>query len=279
MTRSGTWRNLGNRAARRLPLRYHWLLAIAFNRRISYSQLGEDIWLFNHYLNQELSDAVIVEIGAYAGEQYSNSLMLEELTGGHVVLIEPAKEALQCCRKARPKANVYWCAIARKFGVLELLGQSAVAGISSEINEDYIQEWNLAEAPRQQVVSLPFWALARIEHLTYVDVLSIDVQGSELSVLEGMDWSLPVGCVVIELENQDTSRDNQCRDILRKRGYSFRCRLGVSEIWTDPLYFRADLLFRNDQVAHENRFLTPYLEPVWEKLILDSLFPSRVSTS
>ena len=266
--------DISEKVTRRLGLVWHPWIARSTRRRISYSQLGEDIWIFRNYFNQSVSDAVLVEIGAHSGLHYSNSLLLEHITRGKTILVEPAELGFSQCLVNRPHARVYGCAISSRFEVLELLGDSAVAGIATNLSAEYIRQWNLAEATRSEVVALPLWALARIEHLEYIDVLSIDVQGSELAVLQGVDWNLPIGCLVVELEGHDEERDLNARSLLKEQGFDFRVRLGVSEIWTNRQYFRRNELFDPQLLEPVERFLTPYLEPAWRERILGTLMHS-----
>ena len=58
-----------------------------------------------------------------------------------------------------------------------------------------------------------------------VDVWSLDVEGAELSVLQGMDWSIQVGVLLIE------SVDDAVRTFLRARGYRFHRKTHMNEIW------------------------------------------------
>ena len=271
ITRKLSQRAWAGKVVRALPVRFHEVCASSLGARVSYSQMGEDIWLFDNWFNQPVDDAVLVEIGAYSGVIYSNSLMLERLTKGRTLLVEPVNDSFLACRRQRPNAMVYGCASGERFGVMEILGDSAVAGLVDEISESYIAQWGLGSECLQESVVLPLWALMRIERLDYVDVLSLDIQGSELSTLRGIDWSIPIGCFVIELENQDPRKDEECREILSDQGFVFQKRLGVSEMWTNPTYFRKGHLFNENRRPFRDEFLTPYLEPHLRDEVLESL--------
>jgi len=215
-----------------------------------------------------LHDSVLVEVGSYEGIEYSNTLLLERLAPGVTLLIEPAESSFRECQTNRPLARVYRCAISDRFETVTLLGDSALAGVGKHLPEGYIEDWALQDAAVQEVVALPLNALLAMELIHYVDVLSIDVQGAELVVLEGIDWSMPIGCIVLELEDRDRSKDQACRTILLDNGFEFRVRLGVSEIWTQPHYPRRKVLFDEGRRRDVNGFLFPYLEPIWRESIL-----------
>lgn len=259
------------RLIRRVRPGLHGFLAKVLGKRISYSQLGEDIWIFQNFLNQPVHDAVLIEVGAFSGIQYSNTLLLEQLTRSSAILVEPAGPTFAECTMNRSNSKVYGFAVAEDFGLMELFGRSAVAGLKEFLTEDYLDQWNMHDAESREVVTIPFWALTRMEHLDFIDVLSIDVQGSELAVLKSADWNIPIGCICLELEEHDPERDDQCRQLLRDRGFQFRVRLGVSEIWTDPTYFRISELFDRKRRLPLARFLTPYLEPAWRFRIIEAL--------
>ena len=51
----------------------------------------------------------------------------------------------------------------------------------------------------------------------YVDFWSLDVEGAELEVLQGMDWNLPVKVILIERNQHDREIDA----LLKVRGFDY----------------------------------------------------------
>ena len=263
-----------SRLARRLPLRLHPVLETSARQVISYSQQGEDIWLFNNILNQRVRDAVIFEVGALDGVTYSNSLLLERWTGTPSVLIEPSLMNFVACRQNRPTSRVYNLAAVRDFGIQTLIGDSALAALQGSMPRGYKDFWRIGDDSGARVLGVPLSSIMRIERCPWVDILSIDVQGGELEVLQGMSWEIPVGCVCIELDGMDVSRDEACRDLMTSVGLEFRERLGVSEMWVRPRYPRRSHLFAARDRRAPMKFLAPYMAGHLERTLLATLTAS-----
>ncbi len=146
------------------------------------------------------------------------------------------------------------------------------------LSGEYVDEWGLQDVEVQNVLALPLEAVVRRERLQFIDVLSVDVQGAELAVLQGIDWSTPIGCIILEAEDRDRRKDETCRAILREQGFDYQVRLGVSEIWVHPYYFRKTKLFDEARGRNLNDFLFPYLEPGCRSEILEALTNSATRT-
>ena len=60
-------RNLQERILRKLDVRTHRVVSACSGKLISYSQLGEDVWIFQNFLNRPVDDAVLLEVGSFDG--------------------------------------------------------------------------------------------------------------------------------------------------------------------------------------------------------------------
>ncbi len=103
---TSTVRNLQEKILRKPHVRTHRVVGGCSGKLISCSQLGEDVWIFQNFLNRPVRDAVLVEVGSYDGVAYSNTLLFERFAKGQYVLIEPAESAFRSCRKFRANALV-----------------------------------------------------------------------------------------------------------------------------------------------------------------------------
>ena len=57
-----------------------------------------------------------------------------------------------------------------------------------------------------------------------------------------MDWTIPIYIIIIELDNKN-EKDNQCRDLLKEKGFTFDRILGSNDIWINKNYFRREELY------------------------------------
>lgn len=138
-----------------------------------------------------------VELGAYDGLNQTNTLWLER-RGWRGVLIEAVPEFAEACRRHRPQSFVVNAACVSKDhpgGEVELhqVGlMSLVDGArTSQDQEAWIRRGEEVQKLSRSVCRAPARTLSSIldeANVTQVDLLSLDVEGSELSVLEGLDW-------------------------------------------------------------------------------------------
>ncbi len=234
----------------------------------SYSQLGEDVYCLQNFMNVPRRDVVLFEVGAYDGLVYSNTLALEQFNDCRCVLVEPSPVNVGKIYANRPKASIHRLAIMADFGVCEFVGDAPVSGVKSELTEEYIRTWDLGQSRHYNVLSVPLRAIMEVERVEYIDFISIDVQGAEFLVLCSMDWKTPVGVVCLELEGQNPDHDEACRGMLRGLGFQFHCRLHISEFWHKPGYFRSGLLFDASQKLHGlNSFEHLYFTEGWRSAL------------
>ena len=57
------------------------------------------------------------------------------------------------------------------------------------------------------------------------------VEGAELTVLQTMDWSIPVLVWTIELDGSNLTKDDAVRALLRSKGYTSFAKHKINEIF------------------------------------------------
>ena len=76
-----------------------------------------------------------------------------------------------------------------------------------------------------------------------IHLLSLDVDGAELSVLKTFDWTVPIGVLLVELDGSNRDKDEAVRALLRSHGMRFALRIGFrkySEVWEGFLSTKID---------------------------------------
>jgi FkbM family methyltransferase len=159
-----------------------------------------------------------VEAGAYDGFQQSNTYYFAKLKGWRGVLIEPLPQLASRCRQRRQEAIVISCVL----GAPEDVGRTVrlrhaglmtmVCGTMADAATEHVR----AEAglrvqglpPLEQFVEAPVRTLTDVLEESGTpsdfDLLSLDVEGSEVAALRGLDLKrfLPRAiCVEIRHEN------------------------------------------------------------------------------
>jgi FkbM family methyltransferase len=183
------------------------------------SQMGQDLFL-NRWLFRNGAPGFFVDVGAFDGELGSNTSFFEKRLGWSGIAFEPNPPAFAALRRTRTCQAIQACAYNRDGEVSflalsekaasrrteELLrpanfsslaldphhGAVMLSGIREHIDnmprvEQVRELWDLDQA----VVTVPCYRIDTVlanSGVRTVDYLSIDVEGAELQVLEGIDF-------------------------------------------------------------------------------------------
>lgn len=171
-----------------------------------------------------------VELGANDGISQSNTFFLEKRGKWHGLLIEPVPHLFFRCVKNRSVNNSFRCAAAVPNSFQEEFVRIRYADLMSRTmhiysdNNEITEHENLAKKylkPNESIIE--FGAVAKTltsmldecKAPTKIDFMSLDVEGSELAVLDGIDHNkYRFKYILIE------SRDKKATiDFLEKYGY------------------------------------------------------------
>ena len=221
-----------------LPLRY-WKERIATRR--SYAADGEDIAVES--LLGRVSQ--FIDVGANDGISFSNTLLFA-LQGAKGLCFEPdpwnferlcALYRLQRCVECIPVgiSDHVGKATMRADGLLSSLGDK------DDNLDALLSSFKNSNAPEVTIAlgTLAGWFERRLEFVG-CDLLSIDVEGHELSVLRGIDWERtpkPARAVVVETHADGPSGSWRHKDLaaisdcLDSRGYRLVVRTANNTIW------------------------------------------------
>lgn len=193
--------------------REHW-------QHLSCAQLGQDLWVLEQLGWKR--DGFFVEFGATDGVLLSNSLLLEKHFGWRGICAEPNPRLFQRLQQNRTcilsPACVYRSSgermrfvLADAFGGLEDLGQDDQ---HVDKRKAYAAVGDLIEVTTTSLMDL----LAQHDAPAVIDYLSIDTEGSELVILEGVDWNrYQFRCITVEHNFTDQRQGIQM--VLEAQGY------------------------------------------------------------
>jgi FkbM family methyltransferase len=221
-------------------------------RRRFYEWIGSDRYSHPaaHDLDRKLAeylphhDGVFIEAGAYDGYYESNTYWFERRRGWTGLLVEPIPELASEARRQRPRTRVVECALIPFDSNLETVTMryggpmSLVPGAQVNDAADREHARTGAEGMRREVyeVTVPARTLTSVLDecgIHEVDLLSLDVEGYEASVLRGLDLTRHAPrFIVVEALDEDHQRP----DIEAVLGgyYAHEARLSVR----DHLYRR-----------------------------------------
>ena len=200
-----------------------------------YSQWQEDEILIEFF--QDQATGFFVDVGAHDGIHLSNTYALE-LAGWAGICIEAHPEYADRCRRNRSgSVCIHGAAIEDDRERVTLYAESG--GLFSSLSSD---EGPVRRHYRHNL-SLPFGgfqaievpaltlnsALADVEGV--IDLISIDVEGSELDVLAGLDLEKHRPRVLL-IEANTRRADNELSRYLIARGYHRIGRTGVNNFYS-----------------------------------------------
>jgi hypothetical protein len=214
-------------------------------QEVSYSQLGEDRALFKKYFSSPVkTSGFFVEMGAVDGTSISNTLFFERHLNWRGLLIEvaPMNSAKLISTSERPgTVRVAGGCCDWSVGSLEVVNEGAfVANVKSAAGESFSKAWNLNSNNVVQVNCVPLSALLHSVGLLFIDLFSLDVEGSELVVLQTFDWEttfVHVWCIEMAPERESTNL--QIADLLTSKGYKRDLEIDVhvlNQVWLLPNY-------------------------------------------
>jgi len=194
--------------------------------------------LLEHYIPYR--GGFFVEVGANDGYSQSNTYYFEKWLGWSGILIEGIPELYQACKQERTRSVVLNCALV-PFGFPDKTVKMHYSNLMSLVGgarkgAHFDREWIELGCRDQDIntyeVDVPVKTLAGVlleNGIKSVDLLSVDVEGFELGVLQGLDFqSCRPKFILVEAN---------FRDEIEK--YLKECYVLVDEFEANNLLFKA----------------------------------------
>lgn len=194
---------------------YDW-----FGKR-SFAQSGEDI--IADVLLLKKKKGIYIDVGAFHPKVFSNTYLFYK-RGWSGVVIEPRPEAREEFAKVRPRDKFVGMGVAGKKDVREFM--EFHDGATSTFSKTQASK-NIKEAGRKMkrkinVATMPLADILASNGMEgkQIDLLSVDVEGMDLEVLQSNDWKKwrPKIVIVEDLEF-DFEKEGKIVKYLRGLGY------------------------------------------------------------
>ena len=196
------------------------------------SQYGQETFLLdNNYIPDKAGR--FVDVGCNHPIQCSNTFALEKKHGYTGLAIDPLTKFIDFWKEERPNSTFVNKFLSSSKNKVEFVEVSGNAGwehmLSGEVNsinlngKDVKGEIRVIEtSPLQDI-------LDENSYDTNIDVMFIDVEGHELDVIEGVDWSRTKPKVIVIENFGGFEKCNVLRSKLMNVGYNFIARIGISD--------------------------------------------------
>lgn len=192
-----------------------------------YSQYGQDYYL--EYLGVLPSTGFFVDVGANRPVLGSNSFYLERIKGWHGVAID-AIDYEDEYRRIRPNTRFFHCAIDNCSESVILYTAENSSGWEdqvSSVNSSITRHGARFRISKKAVNAKRICDLS--DDWPPIDLLMIDVEGHELSVLSSIDWVHRPPSVIVCENNGQYFAQRKLEEFVTGKGYKLIARIGASD--------------------------------------------------
>ena len=203
-----------------------------------YSQHGQDKFLNeNVFKNQQ--NGIFIDIGAHDGKTISNTYFFEKELNWTGVCVEPILERYVELVKNRSCICMN-CCVYNKHSIVPFAQSIGYTEMLSGIQETYDPR-HLERLKNEQSifggttnilnkVSYTLSEILTLNHIEHVDYLSIDTEGSELQILQGIDFE-KFKIKVIDVENNYPDVFEPIDIFLTSKNYKKLIHIGGDDIY------------------------------------------------
>lgn len=209
-----------------------------------FSQMDEDRLLFANYFAKPtvLRGGTFLEIGAFDGTSFTNTLFFENSLDWSGVLIEPSPVNFAKCQAARggnPKNKLINAAVCNTPGKVEFLEHAAVGAVvdpSDPILAKHNQNWNTGN-PEAATIKVDCDKAATLlsrhaPEFTHFDLMSVDLEGLEATFLSTFPWGrVSTGVLIVEANDKPN-----VYSVLHKLGFVCHGRQRVNVVFVNETY-------------------------------------------
>lgn len=196
------------------------------------SQYGQDYFLPKKQLVSPMN-GTFIDVGCNKPETNSNTYFFEKFCGYSGLAIDALPDLEESWKKIRPHTNFLNMLVSAEEKLTRFLvvegsqgWEHQLSGITEDIDLSgknvYSHEIEIEAVPLNKII-------ATYLNEKPIDLLSIDVEGHELEVLDSIDWGKTnIKVIVMENNIRDSAADEKRRFLINK-GYDFIARIWVTD--------------------------------------------------
>jgi FkbM family methyltransferase len=199
-----------------------------------YSKVGQDQFIFNSFFRGK-RNGVFVDVGAYDGEKFSNTLFFEKFMGWRGLCIEPLGSVFSKLSATR-KSICEQCCVSNFVGEADFVEADAgadekmLSGLAASFDARHIERLNKVSSSRvmQKVPVTTLSSLLEKHSLFHIDYCSVGTEGSEMNILAELDLDR-FYVAVFTIENN--YNDPRLVELMTRKGYDLVARLAQDNVF------------------------------------------------
>lgn len=202
-----------------------------------FSQKGQDKFL-NEEIFKNKTKGIFIEIGAHDGISFSNTYFFEKYLDWSGICVEPNPNIFEKLVKNRQCYCEQLC-ISNSTGLKQFLKCTGYmlemySGILDNFDPRHLERIDNEIAfygGKKEIIlvnCIPLNDLFQKYNLSYVDLLSIDIEGGEKDAIKTIDFDKVTIEIIIIENNFD---EHEVRDFLLSKGYTYLKRIGKDDIY------------------------------------------------
>lgn len=197
-----------------------------YTEKKSYAQFSQDLKVLKHLNNKK--NGYFIEVGAANGIDMSNTYLLEKDYNWEGICIEPLEDEFNQLKKNRKAITLRLAVYDKNDEEVEIVKAAGLSGIKDDIDKyDYVKN--------NESFKIKTKTLTRIldEHNApnNIDYLSLDTEGSELKILQGIDFDKYKFKYINIEHNFVEPKRTQMKKLLSEKNYKFIEENDVDDIF------------------------------------------------
>jgi FkbM family methyltransferase len=204
---------------------------------MSFSQYNQEQFIINYFKNK--NNGIFVEVGGLDGKRHSNTYLLETKFNWSGLIIEPSPSLFLKLQKNRKCYTENYLVGEKNEENVDFLyienekGPDGLQGIYKNYNINHINRINKElkiTNTKSKIIKkkmIPIQFLFDKYNLINIDYFSLDVEGSELEVLKGINFEkMNIKIFGIEFNYPKSNKSKEILKLLKENKYIFLKKLG-----------------------------------------------------
>lgn len=182
-----------------------------------FSQFKQDYYLYKFHFSKLCRRGNYIDVAANHAMEISNTFFFDRCLGWHGLCVEPNSNYLESLHRLRSCALLPTCVGDHDGEKVQFVLSGGISGIMStnKATERWKRQGKVLRTVRLRCTTLAK-VLARYPQTT-IDYMSLDVEGHEVHVLRGIDWSaVKINVITVEISN---NLYQQIKEFLESKGY------------------------------------------------------------